>query len=194
MFERPSQEFHQSQNIICTRNSITRRCRAWALSKAIDWIRHLHLYNVVFELNYKMVYGSFNKCSKGVSDFDLIINRCRTDFRFSSNSRMSFVKTQVNLKHNFNRASRFYVRSHKFYYISSCIVSNLMNEMLYLSFPKKNKKKNFTKVNYERNFLIYISLIIFYTSFKYYHWCFTNSMNLDQLMHISYMKPDKDSQ
>lgn len=77
------------------------------------------------------------------------------------------------------------------------IISHLvMNEMLYLSFPKKNKKKNFTKVNYERNFLIYIyiSLIIFYTSFKYYHWCFTNSMNLDQLMHISYMKPDKDSQ
>ncbi|KAH1227193.1 hypothetical protein GmHk_10G027500 [Glycine max] len=59
---------------------------------AISWIHHLNIHNVIFELDCISVVDSFNSCSEGITEFNLILNRCRVEFQFISNSRLNFVK------------------------------------------------------------------------------------------------------
>jgi len=104
---------------------------AWALHLGILWIKRLDLSNVVIETDWKASVDSFQADTKGSTDFHVILNSCRDLLSSIPNSRVSFVKRQVNhVAHNLARASRFYANSRIFDYIPSCIVSQIVNEII----------------------------------------------------------------
>lgn len=50
---------------------------AWALLSVILWPQNLQLKYVIIESDCKVVTDHFNSCSKGISEFHVIMDKCR---------------------------------------------------------------------------------------------------------------------
>lgn len=110
--------FLKAQTITATGSASPKEAEARAFSNGISWIRLINIQNVIFDVDSKQVADSFNHFSKGNSDFNLIMSKCRYDFSFFLNSRVGFIQRQINrVTHNLAKASRFYASSHNFDYI-----------------------------------------------------------------------------
>lgn len=104
-----------------------RVAEAWALYQSINWFKELNLHNAIFEVNCKSVAVNFEKRTTGLSEYYSILQGCRFPFSHISTSKVNFVKRQVT--HYSAKALRFYASPHEFNYISTCIVTHIMNEM-----------------------------------------------------------------
>lgn len=78
-------------------NPSPREVEAWALHKALQWLEQLQLSNVTIESDCKVVTDNFNSCCKGISDYNVNLNKCRQQVSSIPNSMTSFIKRQVNL-------------------------------------------------------------------------------------------------
>lgn len=64
--------------------------------QATDWILQLSFDHVIFEFDCKTVVDSFNKHTTGLSDFHVILAKCRTNISIILNSKVSFLRKQTN--------------------------------------------------------------------------------------------------
>lgn len=127
----------------------TSEAEVFALCQALQWISELQLHNIIFETDSKMISDNLVSTATSPNTYHTILSNCRQILSSITNSRASYVRRHANVvAHNLARASRFYASSHDFNYISSCIFSTIMNEMIYDLPLVKKKKKNASIINF----------------------------------------------
>lgn len=73
-----------------------KEAEAWALQQAIKWTHHLNIHNIIFEMDCETIVDNMVVNFKGSTTFHVLSQNCRANLATMLNSRVSFLKRQVN--------------------------------------------------------------------------------------------------
>jgi len=104
---------------------------AHGLKEAINWLgTMMRLSSVSIELDCKQVVDGISSTIETNSTFGAIIDVCKASIQKFQNFKINFVRRQTNnVAHLLARESLSYVCSQVHDYISSCIETDIINEM-----------------------------------------------------------------
>jgi len=105
---------------------------ALGLHSALQWLSDTQIDNVDFETDSKLTVDAFLSNRNNLSEFGCIISSCRLLFSvFFSNSRVEFVRRQVNVvAHALAREAMSLASPAIYFEIPNCIKTLIINEML----------------------------------------------------------------
>lgn len=111
----------------------------FGLYKTLQLITEVHLQNIVFETNCKLITHIITTVAIGLNPYHWIPSNCRQLLSPIPNSRVSYARRWVNLvAYNLRRTSRFNANIDDLDCIPFCISQMLWMIMIWFSFCQNN--------------------------------------------------------